>query len=121
MAAIYVSIPSLLIITFPPLVMALISAGYALTAFYWFLKRRNQFAQHLQTSSSGINLNRYARLMALSVSQVMVELAIGIYFTSMYNLGANPLPLLNIRFLLYVSHHLPIQRHACLGQLGGRT
>lgn len=52
-------------------------------AFYWFMKRRAQFAEHLQTSNTGLTTGRYFRLMALAVTEILLGNGIGAYILGM--------------------------------------
>ncbi|KAG8889541.1 hypothetical protein FRB98_003809 [Tulasnella sp. 332] len=89
-ATVYVSWPALLIVYIPPLLLGFVSFIYATLAFYWFMKRRNQFTQHLQSSNTGLSTSRYVRLMALAVTQVIVETGLGGYLIAV-SLEGQPL------------------------------
>ncbi|KAG8857217.1 hypothetical protein FRB96_005892 [Tulasnella sp. 330] len=78
-ATVYISWPAILIVYIPPLALGFASFIYATLAFYWFIKRRDQFTQHLRSNSTGLSTSRYARLMALAVTQVIVETGLGGY------------------------------------------
>lgn len=54
-------------------------------AFVWFMKRRAQFAEHLQTNNTGLTTGRYFRLMALAVTEIVIGSSLGSYI-----LGACP-------------------------------
>lgn len=47
-------------------------------AFYWFMKRRANFAAHLQSSESGLTSSRYIRLMGLAVVEILLSNGLGI-------------------------------------------
>ncbi|KAG9005256.1 hypothetical protein FRB90_010471, partial [Tulasnella sp. 427] len=77
MATIYYSVPALIIIYIPPLILSFASLVYAAIAFVWFMKRRSQFAQHLQSNSTGLTTGRYFRLMALAVTEILIGSSLG--------------------------------------------
>lgn len=79
MTTIYYSVPALIIIYIPPLVLSLASLIYAAIAFVWFMKRRAQFAEHLRTNSTGLTTGRYFRLMALAVTEIIFGTSLGSY------------------------------------------
>ncbi|KAG9046238.1 hypothetical protein FS837_004799 [Tulasnella sp. UAMH 9824] len=79
MGTIYYSVPALLIIYIPPLVFSFASLVYASIAFVWFMKRRAQFAEHLQTNNTGLTTGRYFRLMALAVTEIVIGSSLGSY------------------------------------------
>jgi pheromone a factor receptor len=45
----------------------------------WFLMRRRQFTAVLASSSSGLNTNKYIRLMALSLTELAFGVPVAIY------------------------------------------
>jgi len=75
-ATTYHSWPAFVILYVPPLALTLLTLGYAAAGFFWFLQRRSQFAEHLQSCNSGLTTGRYFRLMAFSVTVV-------IYYTTL--------------------------------------
>ncbi|KAL6308810.1 fungal pheromone STE3G-protein-coupled receptor [Sparassis latifolia] len=78
----YVSIPAIIIIWVPPLVLATITLIYAALAFHYFLRRRITFAKYLE--SSGLTTSRYLRLMLMSVV-LMVMGVVSTSFTLWYS------------------------------------
>ncbi|KAG9012862.1 hypothetical protein FRB94_005008 [Tulasnella sp. JGI-2019a] len=82
-ANIYISWPAIVVLYVPPLVLALGSLVYATLAFYWFMKRRNQFAEHLRSSNSGLTSSRYFRLMAMAVTEIVIETGLAGYLFSL--------------------------------------
>jgi len=79
MATVYYSWPAFVVYYIPPMVLAFASLVFAAIAFFWFMKRRAQFAEHLQSSNSGLTTSRYFRLMALAVTEIAVGSGIGSY------------------------------------------
>ncbi|OSD03756.1 B mating type pheromone receptor [Trametes coccinea BRFM310] len=74
--ATYYSIPGVFIVWFPPLLLAVISMVYAGLALYHFLRHRVTFATVLQNSNSSITPNRYLRLMALAVTEIIWQITL---------------------------------------------
>ena len=58
-------------------------------AFYWFVKRRAQFAEHLQKGGSGLSTGRYTRLMGMAVSEILISSGYGTY---VYGMFSTPIP-----------------------------
>jgi len=77
--AVYMSIPAILILWFPPLLISTISAIYAILSLRHFLRNRIAFATHLQNSQSAISQGRYFRLMALAIVEIAWDTGINIY------------------------------------------
>ncbi|KAK7680869.1 hypothetical protein QCA50_016179 [Cerrena zonata] len=69
----YVSLPAIFLIWFPPLLMSLITAIFALLTINHFIRRRITFARHLE--SSGLNMSRYLRLIMMAISELVVVIA----------------------------------------------
>ncbi|KAJ7768128.1 putative fungal pheromone GPCR, STE3-type [Mycena maculata] len=69
-AAIYVSIASIFLVWLPPIVVVILTLGFASAALYHFFRRRLTFARHLQAASS-LTPSRYFRLMAMALAQMM--------------------------------------------------
>ncbi|KAJ7101761.1 pheromone A receptor-domain-containing protein [Mycena epipterygia] len=69
-AAIYVSIASIFLVWLPPIIIVLLTLGFASAALYHFFRRRVTFARHLQTASS-LTPGRYFRLMAMALVQML--------------------------------------------------
>ncbi|KAH9476601.1 Pheromone B beta 1 receptor [Psilocybe cubensis] len=86
-ATVYISIPAIFIIWFPPLLFSVITLIYAALALNNFIRRRLTFAAHLQNSNSALTTNRYLRLIAMSLT----EMAWGTSLTA-YNLWNNVSP-----------------------------
>ncbi|KAG5641596.1 hypothetical protein DXG03_004671 [Asterophora parasitica] len=86
-AALYISIPAVFIVWFPQLLFSVITLIYAALALSHFMRRRLTFAAHLQNSNSALTPNRYFRLIAMSVT----EMVWGTTFTA-FNLYNNVSP-----------------------------
>ncbi|TBU56140.1 STE3-domain-containing protein [Dichomitus squalens] len=72
----YYSIPGVFIVWFPPLLLATVSMIYAILALYHFIRHRVTFAAVLRNASSSITPNRYLRLMALAITQVIWQIVL---------------------------------------------
>ncbi|KZP27853.1 fungal pheromone STE3G-protein-coupled receptor [Athelia psychrophila] len=88
-ANLYVSLPAILLISVPPLVISILMFIYAGLALVHFFKRRLTFGRHLD--SSGLTTSRYFRLMCMSI----VEMTVGITISSIdtwsnYQYGMRP-------------------------------
>ncbi|KAF8174227.1 GPCR fungal pheromone mating factor, partial [Pholiota molesta] len=70
-AAVYISVQAILIIWFPQLLFSVISLIYATLALHNFVRRRLTFAAHLQNSNSALTTNRYLRLIAMAVTEMV--------------------------------------------------
>ncbi|KAF9555108.1 fungal pheromone STE3G-protein-coupled receptor [Agrocybe pediades] len=86
-AAVYISVQAILIIWFPQLLFAVITLIYAALALHNFVRRRLTFAAHLHNSNSALTTNRYLRLIAMA----MTEMIWGVVLTA-YNLWSNASP-----------------------------
>jgi len=75
--ATYISVPAVILIWVPPLVISSVSMIYAIATFHHFLKRRIEFATVLQ--SSAISPARYLRLMSLAVFEIFWDTGTNIY------------------------------------------
>ncbi|KAJ7453830.1 Rcb2.42 [Mycena latifolia] len=69
-AAIYVSLASIFLVWLPPIIIVLLTLGFASAALYHFFRRRVTFARHLQAASS-LTPGRYFRLMAMALVQML--------------------------------------------------
>ncbi|OCH88490.1 STE3-domain-containing protein [Obba rivulosa] len=69
--ATYFSVPAVLIVWFLPFVFAVITMIYAAVAFYHFFQKRVSFATHLVNSNTSLSTNRYLRLMAMAVAEMI--------------------------------------------------
>ncbi|PWN87045.1 fungal pheromone STE3G-protein-coupled receptor [Acaromyces ingoldii] len=76
---IYPSVAAVLLYQIWPLVLDLCCLGYALATIRWFLLRRRQFAAVVASSDSGLNFNKYLRLLVMSGLQVVVWTPVSIY------------------------------------------
>nr|CAA71964.1 pheromone receptor [Coprinopsis cinerea] len=65
---IYISIPAIFIVWFPPLLFAVISFILAAMALHHFVRRRLVLAAHLQNANSALTPNRYIRLIAMALT-----------------------------------------------------
>ncbi|KAH9856256.1 GPCR fungal pheromone mating factor [Lenzites betulinus] len=74
--ATYYSVPGVFIVWFPPLLLAFVSMIYASLALYHFLRHRVTFAAILQNSNSSITPNRYLRLMALAITEIIWQIVL---------------------------------------------
>jgi len=79
---VYYSWPALVVIYVPPLAVAVVSLVYASIALYWFILRRNQFSKHLQSQNRGLMSSRYMRLMAMAVSEIVIETGMGAFLVA---------------------------------------
>ncbi|KAJ7732969.1 Rcb2.42 [Mycena metata] len=68
--AVYVSLASIFLFWLPPIIIVLLTLGFAGAAFYHFFCHRLTFERHLQAASS-LTPNRYFRLMAMSLVQMI--------------------------------------------------
>ncbi|KAA1466860.1 fungal pheromone STE3G-protein-coupled receptor [Dentipellis sp. KUC8613] len=73
----YVSWPAILLVWVIPLLLAVLTLGFATAAFSHFMRRRIDFARHLENRSA-LTTTRYMRLIIMSV----VEMFLGIGITS---------------------------------------
>ncbi|KAF7296899.1 Pheromone receptor Rcb2 B44 [Mycena indigotica] len=69
--AVYVSVPAILVIHVPVLIVVFATLIFASAALYHFFRRRITFARHLQDSSSALTPSRYFRLMAMALVQMV--------------------------------------------------
>ncbi|KAF8890813.1 pheromone A receptor-domain-containing protein [Gymnopilus junonius] len=83
-AAIYISIPAVFLVWFPQLLFSVLTFIFGALALHNFIRRRLTFAAHLQNSNSALNTNRYLRLIAMALTEM-------IWGTSLtaYNLWSN--------------------------------
>ncbi|KAG8744460.1 hypothetical protein FRC10_010130 [Ceratobasidium sp. 414] len=75
----YVSVAALFIVYLPPIVLSLGTLIYAGIALRWFVHRRAQFRDVLQSSQSGLSTGRYLRLIALSVTGMLFATAMSLF------------------------------------------
>lgn len=75
----YISIPGILIVYVPPLIMAVATLVFAALALRHFLKRRVTFAMHLAASNSALNTSRYLRLMMMALAEMFTSIALTVY------------------------------------------
>ncbi|KAG1763922.1 GPCR fungal pheromone mating factor [Suillus occidentalis] len=73
---VYVSVAGICIIWIPPIVVSLLTMGYAAVALKHFFHRRMSFAKHLRDSKSGLSTSQYFRLMSMSVIEMFWSLVI---------------------------------------------
>ncbi|TFK65310.1 STE3-domain-containing protein [Pluteus cervinus] len=78
-AAVYISVPAIMLIWFPPLLFSVIALVYAAMALHHFIQRRLTFAAHLQNSNSALTTNRYLRLIAMAITQMVWGTALTTY------------------------------------------
>ncbi|KIK94950.1 hypothetical protein PAXRUDRAFT_11742 [Paxillus rubicundulus Ve08.2h10] len=69
--AVYVSVPSIMILFVPPLLMSTVALGFSVAAFIHFMRRRITFSRHLESSRNGLTTSRYFRLMLMSVVEMI--------------------------------------------------
>jgi pheromone a factor receptor len=67
----YISIEAVLIIWFPQLLFSTITFIFAALALHNFIRRRLTFALHLQQSNSAMTTNRYLRLIAMALTEMI--------------------------------------------------
>ncbi|KIJ47232.1 hypothetical protein M422DRAFT_205956 [Sphaerobolus stellatus SS14] len=77
--AIYISIPAVVLLWVPPLIISCITMIYAILVLRHFLRHRISFASHLRNSQSAISPNRYFRLMALAIIEITWDTGMNIY------------------------------------------
>ncbi|KJA26519.1 hypothetical protein HYPSUDRAFT_132654 [Hypholoma sublateritium FD-334 SS-4] len=70
-ATVYISIEGILIIWFPQLLFTVVTLIYAALALHNFVRRRLTFAAHLQNSNSALTTNRYLRLIAMALTEIV--------------------------------------------------
>ncbi|KAJ8515195.1 hypothetical protein ONZ45_g7334 [Pleurotus djamor] len=70
-ATVFISIPAVMIIWVPPLFFSLMTLVYASLALHHFIRRRITFAAHLQNSNSALTPNRYLRLIAMAITEIV--------------------------------------------------
>lgn len=80
----YISIEAILIVWFPQLLIFTISFIFGALALHNFVRRRLTFALHLDQSNSAMTTNRYLRLIAMALT----EMVLGISLTA-FNLFSN--------------------------------
>ncbi|KAI0060058.1 fungal pheromone STE3G-protein-coupled receptor [Artomyces pyxidatus] len=73
--ATYISWPSILLIWILPIILAVLTLGFAACAFMHFMRRRANFAHHLEGRSS-LTTTRYMRLILMSIFEMAWGLAI---------------------------------------------
>ncbi|CAE6473825.1 unnamed protein product [Rhizoctonia solani] len=71
----YMPVASLFLAYLPSLALALITLVYSGIALRWFFHRRTQFQAVLQSSNSGLATGRYLRLIALSITEMLLATA----------------------------------------------
>nr|AAR99618.1 mating pheromone receptor Balpha8 [Schizophyllum commune] len=84
--ATYFSIPAIIIVWVPPLLMAAISLVYASLAIRHFIRRRLSFSMHLSACHSALTTSRYLRLILMAIVQLVwlvVTTAYTLWFSSM--------------------------------------
>ncbi|TFY82430.1 hypothetical protein EWM64_g1589 [Hericium alpestre] len=74
----YVSWPAILLIWVLPLLLAILTLGFATAAFTHFMRRRVDFARHLENRSA-LTTTRYMRLIIMSAVQMVWGVAITSY------------------------------------------
>ncbi|KAG9045218.1 a-factor receptor [Tulasnella sp. UAMH 9824] len=77
--SIYVTPVTIPMVFLPPILINLVSMVYASLAIRAFLEQRKQFSDILQSTNSGLTLNRYFRLMALAATEIICSLPTSIY------------------------------------------
>ncbi|KAG8685694.1 hypothetical protein FRC08_012966 [Ceratobasidium sp. 394] len=77
--ATYVSVAALFIVYLPPIVLSLGTLIYAGIALRWFVHRRAQFQDVLQSNQSGLTTGYYLRLIALSVTEMLFATAMSLF------------------------------------------
>ncbi|KAF4590489.1 hypothetical protein EYR38_009790 [Pleurotus pulmonarius] len=70
-ATVFISLPAVLLIWFPQLLFSVLTLIYAALALHHFIRRRITFAAHLQNSNSALTPNRYLRLIAMSITEML--------------------------------------------------
>ncbi|KAF9487948.1 STE3-domain-containing protein [Pleurotus eryngii] len=70
-ATVYISVPAILLIWVPPLFFSVLTLIFASLALHHFIRRRITFAAHLQNSNSALTPNRYLRLIAMAITEII--------------------------------------------------
>lgn len=73
--ATYVSIPTIICLLIPPVLISLTSLVYSLAAVHHFLKRRIEFVSVLRNSNSAMTPSRYFRLLLFALSDIFFHSA----------------------------------------------
>ncbi|KAJ7469376.1 pheromone receptor Rcb2 B43 [Mycena galericulata] len=76
---VYFSIPSLFLISIPPILLAVASLILGGLALRHFILRRVSFAAHLDASHSALTTSRYLRLMLMSVLEMIWSISVTSY------------------------------------------
>ncbi|CEH12852.1 pheromone receptor [Ceraceosorus bombacis] len=76
---VYVSIPQLFVHSLWQLVLSLVCVVYAILVLRWFLIRRAQLTSVLQSCNSGLNKNKYIRLMILAGAEVVITFPASVF------------------------------------------
>ncbi|KAI0056904.1 fungal pheromone STE3G-protein-coupled receptor [Artomyces pyxidatus] len=85
--AVYFSIASVFILSFPPLFFAVLTLGFGGAAFHHFLRHRINFIEHLAHSDCALTTQRYLRLMIMALFLIVWNTSL-----TAYNLAVNTAP-----------------------------
>ncbi|KAF8331992.1 GPCR fungal pheromone mating factor [Cantharellus anzutake] len=75
----YFSWVAIWLVYIPSLTISIISAVHVGIAMYWLTQRRAQRAELFFVSHSGLTTTRYFRLMALGLTEVIIDLGVNLY------------------------------------------
>ena len=75
----YNSIASLFLFQIWPCILSLIAITYGIHTIRAFLRRRNTVEEFLNSHSSGLNADRYFRLMCFSAIELIIAFPLGLY------------------------------------------
>lgn len=94
----YVSIPSIICILIPPVLISLTSMIYSLAAIHHFLRRRIEFVSMLRNSNSVMTPARYFRLLLFTLSDIFFNSAANL-FVLYFNIQNGVQPYVNWNFV----------------------
>ena len=75
----YISIEAILIIWFPQLLFFIISFIFGALALHNYARRRLTFALHLDQSNSAMTTNRYLRLIAMALTEMILGTSLTVF------------------------------------------
>ncbi|TDL24575.1 STE3-domain-containing protein [Rickenella mellea] len=78
-AAFYNIWPTYVVVWMWPLILGLISLCFCILTLRTFIIRRTEMNQFFESGSSGISIQRYARLMALTCTELVFTIPLGIF------------------------------------------
>jgi hypothetical protein len=75
----YITPPTFILLLIWPCVLSLIAIVYGMLSLRAFLKRRNMVEEFLNSHASGLNADRYFRLMCFSAVELTIAFPLGLY------------------------------------------